>query len=68
MVKMSKSLNIAAVHLRHPVGYYQQNGRNVGLVLQFPDGYTASLTYSEIGELQKDDDGLNRPETAVQEA
>lgn len=63
MVKMTKSLNIAAVHLRHPltgcpavadpVRYYQQNGRNVGLVLQFPDGHTASLSYSEIGELQR---------------
>lgn len=56
--------------LRHPlrpaalperarvVAYYYQNGRNVGLVLCFGDGHTASLLYNEIAALQ---------ETAVRE-
>ena len=50
------------IHLTHPIhncpavadvtGYHRENGRNIGLKLQFPDGHTASLTYTEIGELQ----------------
>lgn len=34
-------------------GYYQQNGRAVGLELQFCDGHRASLTYDEINALQR---------------
>lgn len=57
------------VALRHPlndcpavaerVGYYRLAGYNVGLVLRFADGHTASLTYAEIRDLQA------VPETAV---
>ena len=57
-------LYLVAVHLRHPLlgcpasasvkGRYVKDGRNVGLVLQFADGHTASLTYDEIGRLQAD--------------
>lgn len=34
-------------------GYYQQNGRAVGLELQFCDGHRASLTYDEIDTLKR---------------
>jgi hypothetical protein len=34
-------------------GYYQQNGRPVGLELQFCDGHRASLTYDEINKLKR---------------
>jgi hypothetical protein len=62
-----KVAQVAAVHLRHPllpgcpavaavVDWYRVNGRNAGLVLEFPDGHTASLTYDEIAELQEDGD------------
>lgn len=34
-------------------GHYRQNGRNIGLELQFCDGHRASLTYDEIEELQR---------------
>lgn len=50
------------IHLQHPdlhvaaeaqrVSYYYQNGRAVGLVLQFADGQRASLTYQEIERLR----------------
>jgi len=59
------------VALRHPlnhcpaaaeqVGYYQRNGRAVGLVLQFADGHRASLTYTEIRELQRVEDDTAVP-------
>jgi len=50
------------VTLRHPktnetavaeqVGHYTLNGRNIGLILRFPDGTQKSLTYNQIRELQ----------------
>lgn len=53
---------IKQVALHHPLlgypavatqqGYYNCNGRVVGLVLVFPDGHTASLTFGEIQALQ----------------
>jgi hypothetical protein len=55
-------VELKAVHLQHPLlgcpamaefaDYYLVNGRNVGMVLQFPDGHRASLTYAEIESLQ----------------
>lgn len=54
--------HIKEVALRHPLngcpavatqqGYYTRGGRVIGLVLLFPDGHTASLTFDEISELQ----------------
>jgi hypothetical protein len=51
------------IHLAHPitqapaeakqVGYYSQNGRAIGLKLEFADGYAADLTYGEIGRLRQ---------------
>lgn len=38
--------------MAQPQGYYHQAGRAVGLVLLFPDGHTASLTFAEIRNLQ----------------
>lgn len=43
--------NVPAVAVE--VDYWRQNGRAVGLVLQFCDGHRASLTYNEIEKLQK---------------
>jgi hypothetical protein len=55
---------VTAVSLNHPllncpaeaavIDNYMVNGRNVGLVLRFADGHTASLTYQEIRDLQKE--------------
>lgn len=53
-----------AYHLRHPEhdtpamaeyhGYWQQNGRNVGLKLQFQgEAFTRHLTYKEVARLQQ---------------
>ena len=49
-------------HLMHPlldvpavatqVGYWHENGRLAGLILLFPDGQTASLTFAEMRESQ----------------
>lgn len=60
---MSTQTEIKQIELRHPINhcpatavqtaYYFENGRCAGLVLLFPDGHTASLTYAEIRELQK---------------
>lgn len=60
------------IYLQHPnlsvpaeaqrVGYYYENGRAVGLVLQFPDGQRASLTYQEIERLRT---AVAAPEAAV---
>lgn len=36
----------------HQVGWYTENGRTIGLKLEFPDGHTAHLTYAEIRELK----------------
>lgn len=54
---------VHTVALRHPLngceavatqaGYYQKNGRAVGLVLEFADGHRASLSYAEIRQLQQ---------------
>jgi hypothetical protein len=63
----NKPAEIAAVHLRHPllpncpataavVDWYRINGRNAGLILAFPDGHRAALTYDEIAALQEDED------------
>lgn len=60
-----RALQLTAVQLRHPLlgcpavaqqlDYYRENGRNVGLVLLFPDGHTASLSYEDIRELQTEE-------------
>ena len=57
---------VVACHMRHPlhglpstpkvVGDYMENGRFVGLKLQFADGHTASLTFAEIRRLQETDE------------
>lgn len=54
------------INLHHPqnkcpatavqIGYYFQNGKQVGLKLQFPDGLVAELTHQEIRDLQQRDD------------
>lgn len=66
-IRQQSPLHLAAVALRHPLngcpavaeptGFYRQNGRVVGLVLQFADGHTASLTFDEIRELQATPEG-----------
>lgn len=60
---------LTAVALRHPLlncpavarplDYYRVGGRNIGLVLQFADGHTASMTYKEIARLQAADGGAD---------
>jgi len=37
----------------HQVGWYTQNGRVVGMKLEFAGGHVACLTYREIGELRE---------------
>lgn len=54
---------VARIDLMHPVentpasasqvGWYVQNGRVVGMKLEFAGGHTCCLTYSEIGELKE---------------
>ena len=61
-VRIKRQPSRATVQLTHPIlgcpavasiaDWYRQNGRNVGLILEFPDGHTASLSYSEIEALQ----------------
>ena len=47
--------------------YYVVSGRNAGLVLAFPDGHHASLTYEEIRNLriekENDRDEIKQPAT-----
>ena len=43
--------NVPATATR--TGYWYDNGRLAGLVLEFPGGHTASLTFAEIRKGQK---------------
>ena len=54
---------VARIDLMHPtenapasawqVGWYTENGRVVGMKLEFAGGHVACLTYREIGELRE---------------
>lgn len=62
---------VKLVQLRHPINdqttmgqkvdWYHHNGRCVGMVLLFSDGHQASLTFSEIAELQEDKNENSEP-------